>query len=166
MELDSDEGDNALRPHPPANGGWGFDGDGTQPKIKVPTQEKHYKDDDDDVIPLIPDLEDDADEDITLQVAAPPAPAPFQPQKVPNLRELDAEIRTNDMGPISEIEEGVDLSILLQCLVPQKSLIEEDVTWDHEQLFHEIASYVTKERETAEENKSSPDSPLAAAEMA
>lgn len=140
-----------------ASGGWGFDGDGTQPKIKVPTQEKHFKEDDDEVIPLIPDLEEEADEDITRQVAAPPVAATFQPQKVPNLRDLDNEVYGNEKsqqpggsGLSTSPEEGVDLSILLQVLCPQKSLIEEDVVWDHDQLFHEVTSYVTKEREEAD----------------
>lgn len=162
------------RPGPVASGGWGFDGgDGSQPKITVPTQKKHYKDDDDEVIPLIPDLEDEGDEDITRQVAAPPAAAQFQQKKVPNLRELDADIRTVGVGPVSAPEEGVDLAILLQALCPQKALIEEDIVWDHDLLFHEVASYVTKEREMAEDGDvpaSDPqrpnDPPLAGAAIA
>jgi len=148
------------RPAPVASGGWGFDGDGTQPKIQIPIQEKHYKDDDDEVIPLIPDLEEEADEDITRQVAAPPVVAQFQPQKVPNLKDLDNELygtggkgeqrQVAGAGLTSTPEEGVDLSILLQALCPQKNLIEDDVVWDHDQLFHEVASYVTKEQEAAD----------------
>merc|ERR1719171_2680319 len=91
-------------------GGWGFDGDagGTSnagptvsstpisadPPSPVGNKRGRHFDGDDDAVPTIPDLEEEAEEDITQQVAAPPVSNAFAVQPVRSVRELDSVLNT------------------------------------------------------------------------
>mmetsp|Transcript_25951 Transcript_25951/g.59989 ORF Transcript_25951/g.59989 Transcript_25951/m.59989 type:complete len:196 (+) Transcript_25951:68-655(+) len=154
-------------PRPRAQmGGWGFgdDGDGAtggtvqaQPVATVTTTEssidnskRNHFDGEDEAVPTIPDLEEEAEEDITRQVAAPPTAGPsYSAQPVRAVRELDVGSRGAQL-PASP-EEGVDLVPLMQCLCAEKQVFETDVAWDHELIFQEVASAINADLTTTEE---------------
>ena len=67
--------------------------------------------DDDDDIPVIPDLEENDEDDITLAVA--------QPGSIANAM-LPTNLNTGSLPP-SQVD-GIDLSILYECIMPMKQL--------------------------------------------
>mmetsp|Transcript_68652 Transcript_68652/g.128068 ORF Transcript_68652/g.128068 Transcript_68652/m.128068 type:complete len:190 (-) Transcript_68652:80-649(-) len=145
-------------------GGWGFGDDGAtggtvqaQPvaAVTVTTEsvdnaKRNHFDGEDEAVPTIPDLEEEAEEDITRQVAAPPTAGPsYSAQPVRAVRELDVGSRGAQL-PASP-EEGVDLAPLMQCLCAEKQVFEADVAWDHELIFQEVASAINADLTTTEE---------------
>mmetsp|Transcript_117485 Transcript_117485/g.314989 ORF Transcript_117485/g.314989 Transcript_117485/m.314989 type:complete len:209 (+) Transcript_117485:84-710(+) len=172
-----DEGSGA-RPGPPGGrprgavtGGWGFDAPDNdassapahRPFAESPQPAQEVKrghfDDDNELVPTIPDLEEEAEEDITRQVAAPPAAAPTIMAPVRSVRELDVALAGKASQLPATPEEGVDLAPLMQCLCSEKLVFEKDETWDHELIFQEVASAMNsdaakdEEGETEEDNK-------------
>eukprot|EP00450_Noctiluca_scintillans_P036232 CAMPEP_0194541314 /NCGR_PEP_ID=MMETSP0253-20130528/81994_1 /TAXON_ID=2966 /ORGANISM="Noctiluca scintillans" /LENGTH=182 /DNA_ID=CAMNT_0039387787 /DNA_START=51 /DNA_END=599 /DNA_ORIENTATION=+ len=151
----SGPGGRGPRPRGAVTGGWGFEGGGTpvrmsaEPVSPVGKKKGHF-DEDDEGVPTIPDLEEEADEDITRMVAAPPSQATFaQPVRV--LRELDvAAVGRGSQLPATP-EEGVDLAPLMQCLCPEEQVFEPDSMWDHELIFQEVASAINADCQTVEE---------------
>lgn len=123
---------------------------GSPPRDDPPINKKHMNDDDDGVIPVIPDLEEEAEEDITRQVAAPPV---AYNSNLRNVRELDAAQATQSRG-LSALqtnpEEGIDLAVLTQKLCGEHQVFEEDVTWDHELIFQEVASEINADLDTGD----------------
>lgn len=95
-------------------------------------------DDDDEPTAFIPDLED-AEEDLSKQVAVAPS---LKSSRVQTIMELDEEI---DMQLPSQSEVGVDLSVLQSFLTPQEHVHEDDVPWDFELELQTIASEMQKE---------------------
>jgi len=152
------------RPRNQVGAGWGF-GDDSNTNSSAPAggsstaqsnvmsesvdKKKSHFDGDDDVIPVIPDLEEEAEEDITRQVAAPPI---AYSQNVRSIREMDSAISSRGLSQLPTTpEEGVDLAILTQCLCAEHQVFEEDSTWDHELIFQEVASDINAEL-NAQEN--------------
>merc|ERR1719468_808399 len=100
-------------------------------------------DGDDDCVPTIPDLEEEAEEDITRQVAAPPTNIGTNfTQPVRSVRELDVALSSRASQLPTSPEEGVDLAPLMQCLCSERQVFEADSTWDHELVFQEVASAI------------------------
>lgn len=143
-----------------ATAGWGFgNSDGSQPVLQKPQESqpmrsKHHDDDDgDDVIPVIPDLEEEGEEeDITRQVAAPHISLDYN-RDFRSLRELEPDNIEKQLMSVSA-QQGVDLSALMQVMLPHNSVAEEDVIWDYGLIFQEVASYINHESTSA---KHSPD---------
>lgn len=160
------------RPRGAVTGGWGFDSADTdapqaQPVSRTTAEppspmsdrnnnKKGHFDGDDDAVPTIPDLEEETEEDITRQVAAPPASGVAYQQPVRSVRELDAAIISGGPGgrstqlPASP-EEGVDLAPLMQCLCSERQVFEADTNWDHELIFQEVASAINADLAASEE---------------
>ncbi|CAK9118307.1 unnamed protein product, partial [Durusdinium trenchii] len=139
------------RPRGPVTGGWGFDDGGTSstgPRMSAeppsPPARKGHFEEDDDAVPTIPDLEEEAEEDITRQVAAPPVAAPSLAPPVRTVRELEGALNSRGTLPASP-EEGVDLAPLMQCLCSDRQVFEQDSTWDHELIFQEVASAINQD---------------------
>merc|ERR1711920_1115790 len=108
-------------------------------------------DGDDDVVPVIPDLEEEAEEDITRQVAAPPTTGTTFTQPVRSVRELDVALASRCSQLPASPEEGVDLAPLMQCLCSERQVFEADVTWDHEQIFQEVSSAINQDLNSTDE---------------
>ncbi|CAK9059873.1 Intraflagellar transport protein 43 [Durusdinium trenchii] len=124
-----------------------------------PARKGHFEEDDD-AVPTIPelrlkgdglwwtmldvDLEEEAEEDITRQVAAPPVAAPSLAPPVRTVRELEGALNSRGTLPASP-EEGVDLAPLMQCLCSDRQVFEQDSTWDHELIFQEVASAINQD---------------------
>mmetsp|Transcript_95506 Transcript_95506/g.255375 ORF Transcript_95506/g.255375 Transcript_95506/m.255375 type:complete len:175 (+) Transcript_95506:96-620(+) len=154
MDGDLAGGGPGPRPRQPATG-WGF-GDsgptaaaaavttGTTSVDDVTKKNKHWDEDDaQDVV--IPELDDNANEDITNQVAQP---AYVRGSVVRPPTDLDSGMRSQ----LHVGEDGVDLSILTQALCADHQVKEDDVEWHYETIFTEVAHEITAEMEQAEEN--------------
>jgi len=160
--IDDSSAPAGARPGPrprPVAGGWGFDGpsgggmtSGVSGPSSAPvsTQQesnRHFANDEDDTVPIIPDLEEEAEEDITRQVAAPPAPAEsLAAPAVKSVRELDSALSSRLAQLPTSPEEGVDLAPLMRCLCSERQVFEGDVPWDHELIFAEVASDIQAEQ--------------------
>mmetsp|Transcript_28 Transcript_28/g.53 ORF Transcript_28/g.53 Transcript_28/m.53 type:complete len:237 (-) Transcript_28:460-1170(-) len=110
----------------------------------------------DDVIdetPIIPDLEEELEEDITRQVAAPPR---VRNNRVQTIKELDTEIK---FSLPAAGESGIDLSILTQTLSPQDQVVEEDVEWKFDELLAEVSADIQAEEDRKEETEGGPKEP-------
>ncbi|CAE7565456.1 ift43 [Symbiodinium sp. CCMP2456] len=151
-------GGRAPRPRGPVTGGWGFDDDTGGPRMSAepPSPQRGHKghfEEDDDAVPTIPDLEEEAEEDITRQVAAPPIAAPSLAAPVRTVRELDGALISRGTQLPTTPEEGVDLAPLMQCLCSDRQVFEQDSTWDHELIFQEVASAINQDLLTVEEGE-------------
>lgn len=107
---------------------------------------------DDDVvtdITEIPDIEEEAKEDLTNKVAEAPN---VRSQKVQALTELDQAIQFT----LPATPAGIDLSLLISALMPQEKVTEIDQPWDWEQLFQdaitELGGTEDEEKEEGEED--------------
>jgi len=113
---------------------------------------------DDEVVPTIPDLEEEAEEDITRQVAAPPSAGnTFSAQHVRSVRELDVAMSSRASQLPASPEEGVDLAPLMQCLCSERQVFQPDVAWEPELVFQEVASDINAELTAAEEGGADQD---------
>ncbi|CAE8605074.1 unnamed protein product [Polarella glacialis] len=157
------------RPRGAVTGGWGFDDGDAAPGPRMSAEQiapqnngrkghGHFDDNDDDVVPTIPDLEEEAEEDITRQVAAPPTALPSLTQPVRSVREMEGALnaRGTQQLPASP-EEGVDLAPLMQCLCSDRVVFEQDSTWDHELIFQEVASAINQDILNAEDRPEEDD---------
>ena len=79
----------------------------------------------------IPELEADAEPTNTNEVTLPPEIE----NKMMSLDELEKDMIHNVP---SQIEEGVDLSLLTSVIRPISDLIEADISWDYKSLQTEI----------------------------
>mmetsp|Transcript_8929 Transcript_8929/g.24349 ORF Transcript_8929/g.24349 Transcript_8929/m.24349 type:complete len:189 (-) Transcript_8929:82-648(-) len=121
--------------------GWGFgeDGDGDEggqaEGISSTPVDKHFGGGTDasDSLPVIPDLEEEADEDMSRQVAEAPraAHARFQ-----TIHELEHDSTAFSLPSTSG---GVELSLLHGVLLPQPMVVEPDEHWDTDVLFTSVA---------------------------
>ena len=73
---------------------------------------------------IIPEMEAEAFEDVTAQVAEPPR----LDYNMTNLRELDKDLALNVASMTSD---GIDISLLTQVIRPIADLIETDMQWDY-----------------------------------
>uniref|UniRef100_A0A8D0H8U0 Intraflagellar transport 43 n=1 Tax=Sphenodon punctatus TaxID=8508 RepID=A0A8D0H8U0_SPHPU len=94
-------------------------------------------------IPVIPDLEEVQEEDLAMQVAAPPSPC-TKPVKA----ELYSVVCTQD-GEI-------DLKLLTKVLAPEQEVREDDVSWDWEHLYTEVSSELLSEWDVGQSEREEP----------
>jgi len=104
------------------------------PSIRSPAR---VDDDDDDGIPVIPDLEDGPGED-GVPFEATVAAAPHAQAQVMSIRELDGQM---EFSLPSAAEVGVDLGILSRHLHPQDQVQEADEEWAFDPLITELAQH-------------------------
>ena len=113
-----------------------------------PRRRKRLADDDDggetEITMIIPDLDEQAEEDITLQVAEAPRNRTI---KLPTLAELNADLAAHSIIPVKPGEKRLDLSLLNNRLVPPAMVKEntEDWTWDG--LLRDVARDFQEEAE-------------------
>ncbi|KAJ3025681.1 UNVERIFIED_CONTAM: Intraflagellar transport protein 43 [Siphonaria sp. JEL0065] len=92
----------------------------------------------DDVIMIIPDLNDVEEDEMITTVAAPPS---LKVNKVKTIRELDNELAIST-GMLNETGlEGIDFSLLTAyALCPPEMVYEEDKHWDWDVTFAELST--------------------------
>nr|XP_009938100.1 PREDICTED: intraflagellar transport protein 43 homolog [Opisthocomus hoazin] len=91
-------------------------------------------------IPVIPDLEEVQEEDLAMQVAAPPS---VQVNRVLTYHDLDKDLMK--YAAFQTLDGEVDLKLLTKVLAPEHELREEDVSWDWDHLFTEVSSELVTE---------------------
>ncbi|XP_046564944.1 intraflagellar transport protein 43 homolog B-like isoform X2 [Haliotis rubra] len=100
--------------------------------------------DSDQDIPVIPELEDQQEEDMTTKVAVAPNVAV---NRVATYRELDNDLlRQAAFLTLDDI----DLKLLTKAISPEQDLIEEDRPWDWDRLFTEVTSEMIADVEKEE----------------
>ncbi|CAH1263255.1 IFT43 [Branchiostoma lanceolatum] len=111
------------------------------------------RDDSDEDIPVIPDLDDVQEEDMATQIAAPPS---LQVNKIATYRELDTDLFKQAAFLI--LDDEIDLKPLAKCLSAETDVLEEDKPWDWDRLFTEVTSELQVEWEA--ERPKEEDEPL------
>ncbi|XP_066550448.1 intraflagellar transport protein 43 homolog isoform X2 [Amia ocellicauda] len=96
--------------------------------------------DDEGDIPVIPDLEEVQEEDLTMQVAAPPS---IQVNRVMTYRDLDNDLMK--YSAFQTLDGEINLKLLTKVLAPEQEVREEDVGWDWDHLFTEVSSELMTE---------------------
>ncbi|XP_040456481.1 intraflagellar transport protein 43 homolog isoform X2 [Falco naumanni] len=91
-------------------------------------------------IPVIPDLEEVQEEDLAMQVAAPPS---VQVNRVLTYHDLDKDLMK--YAAFQTLDGEIDLKLLTKVLAPEHELREDDVSWDWDHLFTEVSSELVTE---------------------
>ncbi|KAI5618860.1 intraflagellar transport protein 43-like [Silurus asotus] len=107
--------------------------------------------DDESDIPVIPDLDEVQEEDLTMQVAAPPS---IQVNRVMTYRDLDNDLMK--YSAFQTLDGEIDLKLLTKVLAPEQEVREEDVGWDWDHLFTEVSSELQTEWDQGEREEQSP----------
>ncbi|XP_031703824.1 intraflagellar transport protein 43 homolog isoform X2 [Anarrhichthys ocellatus] len=101
--------------------------------------------DDEGDIPVIPDLDEVQEEDLTMQVAAPPS---IQVNRVMTYRDLDNDLKY--YSAFQTLDGEIDLKLLTKVLAPEQEVKEDDVNWDWDHLFTEVSSELLMEWDQGE----------------
>uniref|UniRef100_A0A673HFT1 Intraflagellar transport protein 43 homolog n=1 Tax=Sinocyclocheilus rhinocerous TaxID=307959 RepID=A0A673HFT1_9TELE len=102
-------------------------------------------------IPVIPDLEEVQEEDLTMQIAAPPS---IQVNRVMTYRDLDNDLMK--YSAFQTLDGEIDLKLLTKVLAPEQKVREEDVGWDWDHLFTEVSSELQTDWDQGEREDQSP----------
>ncbi|KAK1894339.1 Intraflagellar transport protein 43 like A [Dissostichus eleginoides] len=94
---------------------------------------------------IIPDLEEVQEEDLTLQIAAPPS---MQVNRVMTYRDLDNDLKY--YSAFQPLDGEIDLKLLTKVLAPEQEVKEDDVIWDWDHLFTEVSSELLMEWDQGE----------------
>ncbi|XP_052273503.1 intraflagellar transport protein 43 homolog A-like isoform X1 [Dreissena polymorpha] len=109
--------------------GWQTEAD---ERLRPHTPESEGSDND---IPVIPDLEDQQEEDITQTIASAPNVAV---NRVATYKELDNDLLKQ--AAFLTLDGEIDLKLLTKSLSTEADLVEEDKPWDWDRLFTEVTS--------------------------
>ncbi|XP_061751363.1 intraflagellar transport protein 43 homolog isoform X2 [Nerophis ophidion] len=104
--------------------------------------------DDDGDIPVIPDLDEVQEDDLNMQVAAPPS---VQVNRVMTYRDLDNDLKY--YSAFQTLDGEIDLKLLTKVLAPEQEVKEEDVLWDWDHLFTEVSSELLMEWDQGESDE-------------
>ncbi|KAM9294007.1 intraflagellar transport protein 43 homolog [Gastrophryne carolinensis] len=152
QQEDGDVSRSAMKEGPPKplrQGGWADDSSGTSRTGKRGSEDvedsrlrqQSVEDSDDGAdIPVIPDLEEVQEEDLALQVAAPPS---IQVNRVMTYRDLDNDLMKH--AAFQTLDGNIDLKLLTKVLSPEGEVREEDVRWDWDLLYTEVCSELQAE---------------------
>ncbi|XP_069064543.1 intraflagellar transport protein 43 homolog isoform X2 [Pleurodeles waltl] len=99
-------------------------------------------------IPVIPDLEEVQEEDLAMQVAAPPS---IQVNRVMTYRDLDNDLMK--YAAFQTLDGEIDLKLLTKVLAPEHEVREDDVSWDWDYLYTEVASELLTEWDQGQAEK-------------
>ncbi|XP_072284533.1 intraflagellar transport protein 43 homolog [Pyxicephalus adspersus] len=136
-------------PKPLRQGGWADDSSGTSKLGKRGAedmedsrlrQQSLDESDEGGDIPVIPDLEEVQEEDLALQVAAPPS---VQVNRVMTYRDLDNDLMRH--SAFQTLDGDIDLKLLTKVLSPEGEVREDDVRWDWDLLYTEVSSELLTE---------------------
>lgn len=126
------------------------DGDVEDERLRQRSPDKDEDSDEGPDIPVIPDLEDQQDEDLTTQVAMAPNVAV---NRVATYRELDNDLLRH--AAFLTLDNDIDLKLLSKGLSAEADVQEEDKVWEWDRLFTEVTSELLVEwerKEVAEED--------------
>uniref|UniRef100_A0A8C6LVN4 Intraflagellar transport 43 n=1 Tax=Nothobranchius furzeri TaxID=105023 RepID=A0A8C6LVN4_NOTFU len=100
-------------------------------------------------IPVIPDLDEVQEEDLTMQVAVPPS---IQVNRVMTYRDLDSDLK--HFSAFQTLDGEIDLKLLTKVLAPEQEVREDDASWDWDHLFTEVSSELQMEWDQGEDKES------------
>mmetsp|Transcript_663 Transcript_663/g.1242 ORF Transcript_663/g.1242 Transcript_663/m.1242 type:complete len:224 (+) Transcript_663:3-674(+) len=104
----------------------------------APRGQRQIEDDDD--VPVIPDLEEVEEEDITRQVADAPV---ARPVGLPTDSDLD---KGKGQLPPANVD-GINLTVLYDCLIAPDALTEKDEYWDPDTMLSELKAEIQAEED-------------------
>ncbi|XP_020342734.1 intraflagellar transport protein 43 homolog B [Oncorhynchus kisutch] len=147
-------------------GGWAEETSGSAKSGRRPAMVQDVEDrrlrpqtpqgsDDEGDIPVIPDLDEVQEEDLNMQVAAPPS---IQVNRVMTYRDLDNDLMKYSV--FQTLDGEIDLKLLTKVLAPEQEVREEDVGWDWDHLFTEVSSELLTEWDQGEKEEQVPLSVL------
>ncbi|XP_014037554.1 intraflagellar transport protein 43 homolog B isoform X1 [Salmo salar] len=140
-------------------GGWAEETSGSAKSGRRPAMVQDVEDrrlrpqtpqgsDDEGDIPVIPDLDEVQEEDLNMQVAAPPS---IQVNRVMTYRDLDNDLMK--YSAFQTLDGEIDLKLLTKVLAPEQEVREEDVGWDWDHLFTEVSSELLTEWDQGEKEE-------------
>ncbi|KAJ8600634.1 hypothetical protein CTAYLR_006919 [Chrysophaeum taylorii] len=100
-------------------------------------------DEEDTEVVIIPDLDEQAEEDIAFKVAEAPRNVT---RKLPTLEELDAAL-VGMVPPVTVKKKRLDIGILTETLVPSQYLDEGAEPWTFDALLQEVSQEFVKDAE-------------------
>ncbi|XP_071222186.1 intraflagellar transport protein 43 homolog B isoform X1 [Salvelinus alpinus] len=147
-------------------GGWAEETSGSAKSGRRPAMVQDVEDrrlrpqtpqcsDDEGDIPVIPDLDEVQEEDLNMQVAAPPS---IQVNRVMTYRDLDNDLMK--YSAFQTLDGEIDLKLITKVLAPEQEVREEDVGWDWDHLFTEVSSELLTEWDQGEKEEQVPLSVL------
>ncbi|CAG5116573.1 unnamed protein product, partial [Candidula unifasciata] len=116
-------------------------------RLKQKSPDKDNTDDDDD-IPVIPELEDQQEDDLSTKVASAPN---VVVNRVATYRELDNDFLKQ--AAFLTMDNEIDLKLLTKVLSPPEDIIEDDKPWDWDRLFTEVSSDLRTELEKTDDEE-------------
>lgn len=124
-----------------------FGQDETDERLKPKGNESYidFDDDDNGDIPVIPNLEEVQEEDLTQKIALAPQ---VQVNKVATFRDLDQDLLKH--SAFTTLDNEIDLKLLAKVLSPETEIQEADAHWDWNHLFTEVSSELRSEWDKAE----------------
>uniref|UniRef100_A0A3Q2ZXS0 Intraflagellar transport 43 n=1 Tax=Kryptolebias marmoratus TaxID=37003 RepID=A0A3Q2ZXS0_KRYMA len=102
-------------------------------------------------IPVIPDLDEVQEEDLTMQVAAPPS---IQVNRVMTYRDLDNDLK--HFSAFQTLDGEIDLKLITKVLAPEQEVQEDDESWGWGHLFTEVSSELLMEWDQGESEELGP----------
>ena len=163
--LDDNDGPGArgqapVPPHGRRTGGWADEASRAKTAKSVRLVPDHTRggigSDDEEGIPVIPDLDDVRDEDMTFTVAEAPS---VTVNRVATYKELDNDLLKHVAFATLD---DIDLKLLTKRMVPEAALKEPDEAWHWDVVFAEVSGELQKEwspdveEDVEDENNSSP----------
>jgi len=126
----------------------------TDERLKPKGNESYidFDDDDNGDIPVIPNLEEVQEEDLTQKIALAPQ---VQVNKVATFRDLDQDLLKH--SAFTTLDNEIDLKLLAKVLSPETEIQETDSHWDWNHLFTEVSSELRSEWDKAEGKKPDED---------
>uniref|UniRef100_A0A3Q3E024 Intraflagellar transport 43 n=1 Tax=Labrus bergylta TaxID=56723 RepID=A0A3Q3E024_9LABR len=126
-------------------GGWAEESSGSGSANRRLRPQTPQGSDDEGDIPVIPDLDEVQEEDLTMQIAAPPV---VQVNRVMTYRDLDNDLKY--YSAFQTLDGEIDLKLLTKVLAPEQEVKEDDVRWDWDHLFTEVSSELLMEWDQGE----------------
>ena len=95
-------------------------------------------DSEDDNIPVIPDIDEVAEEALVTQIAAPPTVAL---NRFATYKQLDSDLHRH--AGLFTLDGDIDLKLLANVLSSEESIKEEDEEWEWDKLFSRVSCELT-----------------------
>jgi len=113
-----------------------------QPEV-IPEDVRQESDDSaDDSIPVIPDIDEVAEEALVTQIAAPPTVAL---NRFATYKQLDSDLHKH--AGLFTLDGDIDLKLLAEVLSSEDDVREEDEPWEWDKLFSKVSNDLTSNRD-------------------
>jgi len=125
---------------PPKVLGWSEEPKGKRKRDRQPEvipEEVHQESDDsaEDSIPVIPDIDEVAEEALVTQIAAPPTVAL---NRFATYKQLDSDLHKH--AGLFTLDGDIDLKLLADVLSSEDDVREEDEVWEWDKLFSKVCN--------------------------